>query len=152
MPVFEYEAEYPCSAEGLFDFLSRPANLMQITRPDIGLKFNTAPEVTSEGAQLDFQIMTMGQVIKASHKITAFERPRQVIEQQITGPMKAWVHHHTYEVTSAGTVKRDRIEFQLPGGLIGLLLSESKVKDHLEDGMFHNEQKLRELIQQGVIA
>ena len=44
------------------------------------------------------------------------------------------------------------VSLELPGGLIGLMLSEAKVKDHLENGLYYRDQKLSELIQQGRIA
>lgn len=152
MAILEYESRFPCSVEGLFDFLARPENIAGIANPDLGLTFTAAPDVVQEGSELDFQIVTFGQVVKARHKITKIDRPTLVIEQQLVGPMKSWTHRHEYEVTGGSTVKRDVVEFELPGGLIGLLLSESKVKDHLEDGFFHRERQLMQLIEQGKIT
>ncbi|WP_437203963.1 SRPBCC family protein [Planctomicrobium sp. SH664] len=152
MPLLEYEVEFPCSATALFDFLARPANIVRVTRPDLGIKFTSAPDVLAAGSQLDFQIVTMGQVVKSTHRIAQFEHAKLVVEQQVTGPMKAWMHSHIYEPTGTGVILRERVEYQLPGGLLGFLLTESKINDHLEDGFFYRDQKLNDLIKQGVIA
>jgi len=149
MPTAEYETRLNCSPEGIFDFLSHISNVPLVTDPKMGIKFTSAPEVVELGARLDFQIMTFGQVVKSTHQIMQFERPRILVEQQITGPMKSWVHTHEYLPIPDGVLMRDVVDFQLPGGLIGLLLSESKVRDHLEDGFFYREQKLKALIAQG---
>ncbi|HWL06885.1 MAG TPA: SRPBCC family protein [Planctomicrobium sp.] len=152
MPLCEYETQLDCSVENLFDFLSRPANVSRVTSPDLGITFTSAPDVLHTGARLDFQIITFGQLIKSSHEIVEFDRPHIVIEQQVTGPMKAWRHRHEYEANGNGTLMRDVVEFQLPGGILGLMLSESKVCDHLEDGFFYREQRLKELIASGELA
>jgi len=151
MPIAEYETHLNCSPAGLFDFLSQISNVPKVTDPKIGISFTSAPDIIEHGSRLDFQIITFGQVVKSTHQIMQFERPRLVEEQQIQGPMKAWVHRHEYTATPEGVLMQDRVDFELPGGLIGLLLSESKVRDHLEDGFFYREQKLNELITQGLI-
>ncbi|SFI86537.1 Ligand-binding SRPBCC domain-containing protein [Planctomicrobium piriforme] len=149
MATYEYETRLNCSVDGLFDFLSRPGNVSKVTSPNLGITFHSAPEVVHEGARLDFQVITFGQIIKSSHQILEFERPRLVVERQIAGPMKSWLHRHEYEAVPEGVLKRDIVEFQLPGGLIGLLLSESKICSHLEDGFYYREQRLQELIASG---
>jgi len=149
MSVCEYETRLSCSVEGLFDFLARPANVSQVTSPDLGISFLSAPEVLHQDAVLDFQIITFGQVIKSSHEIVEFAFPHHYVEQQVTGPMKAWRHTHSFEAIPEGVLMRDVVEFQLPGGILGLLLSESKVCDQLEDGFYYREKRLNELIAQG---
>lgn len=151
MPTADYETRLNCSPEGLFDFLTRISNVPKVTDPKIGITFTSAPEVIEQGSRLDFQIMTFGQVVKSTHQIMEFDRPRLVVEQQILGPMKSWIHRHEYTAIPEGVLMRDVVDFQLPGGLIGMLLSESKVRDHLEDGFYYREQRLKELIAQGII-
>ena len=151
MPTADYETRLNCSPESLFDFLSHIANIPKVTDPKIGITFTSAPDIIEQGARLDFQIITFGQVVKSTHQIMEFDRPNLVIEQQIIGPMKSWVHRHEYHSVPEGVLMRDQVDFELPGGLIGLLLSESKVRDHLEDGFFYREQKLKELISQGIL-
>ena len=152
MPTAEHEFHLKCSVEGLFDFLTRPANVSLVSHPDLGITFTSAPEVLYEGAQLDFQIITFGQVVKSTHLISTVDRPSVVIEKQVKGPMKAWTHRHEYVATDEGVLKRDFVEFELPGGLLGLMLSADKIRDHLEDGFYYRDEKLNELIDQGLLA
>jgi ligand-binding SRPBCC domain-containing protein len=151
MAVFEHETEFACSVEGLFDFLCRPANISRLSDPNVGIRFLSAPEVVYAGSSLEFEIVSFGQKIQATHQIVQFERPRLVIEQQVSGPMKAWKHVHEYVETENGSLKRDRVEFQLPGGLLGFLLNDQKIIDHLEDGFFYRQQQVNKLIEQGEI-
>jgi len=151
MAVFEHETEFACSAEGLFDFLSRPGNIARLGDPQVGIRFVSAPETISAGSKLEFEIVSFGQKIRATHEIIQFERPRLVVEKQLSGPMKSWRHEHEYVPTAAGSVKRDRVDFQLPGGLLGFLLSDEKIINHLEDGFYFRQQQINKLIEQGQI-
>ncbi len=151
MADFEHESVFPCSAEGLFQFLIQTKNIKEVSDPNLGLQFLSAPDVLSHGSVLDFKIVSFGQVIEITHKITEFSPASFVVETQTKGPMKSWIHSHTYETTSNGVVKRDRVEFQLPGGLLGFLLSEDKVIDQLEEGFFYRGQQLSQLIAAGKI-
>jgi len=152
MAVFEYETILECSPESLFAFLRRPQNVAQVSKPDLGITFTSAPELIEEGSRIDFQIVSFGQVIKASHLIKRLDEPRLVVEEQISGPMKAWTHRHEYVPVESGVAKRDIIDFQLPGGILGLLISEAKVIDHLDDGCYYREQRLKELVERGILS
>lgn len=152
MAIVTYETQLDCSVEGLFDFLSRPENVLKVSDPGLGITFTSAPEVVEEGSRLDFQVVTFGQIVKSTHQIMKLDRPRLIIEQQVAGPMKQWIHRHEYEPSAGGVLKRDTINFELPGGLLGLLLSEAKVRDHVEDGFYYREQRLKELIRQGQLT
>lgn len=152
MPTFEYETCLNCSVEGLFDFLARPENIIRVSSPDLGITFSSAPAVIERGSRLDFQIITFGQLVKSSHHIVEFSRPLLVVEEQLEGPMKSWIHRREYEATADGVVLRDVVDFEKPGGIVGLLLTESKISDHLEDGLFYREQRLKEFVSNGEIA
>jgi len=152
MPIAEYETRLSCSPQGLFDFLSRIANVPRVTDPKLGISFTSAPEVIETGSRLDFQIVTFGQIVKSTHQIIQFDSPRLVVEQQVTGPMKSWVHTREFSLINDGVLLRDTVDFQMPGGLLGMLISESKIRDHLEDGFYYREQKLKTLIEQGQLT
>lgn len=152
MAIFEHETILPCSPEGLFQFLIQPVNVMKVSHPDLGIKFLSPPDVLSHGVELEFQIVSFGQVHSLKHKIVEFESPRLVVEEQLEGPMKSWRHLHIYESHESGCLKIDKVEFDPPGGMIGFFLTEDKIVDQLEDGMFIREQRVKEFIEQGVIS
>lgn len=151
MAVFEDQVVLSCAPESLFDFLLRPANVQRISDPSMGLTIVEAPEIVEPGSELDFQFMTFGQVVKAKHKITDITRPHTIIEEQIQGPLQLWRHEHHFESHSNGVLMRDVIEFELPGGILGMLLKEETVIGQLEDGFLHRQTQLSQLISQGEI-
>ncbi len=152
MPVFENTSSLACSVEGLFDFMSRPKNVVKVSNPDLGIKFVSPPETLSQGVELEFQIASFGQIHTLKYQVVEFSSPSLIVEEQLEGPMKAWRHHHIYQAGPDGCSKIDRVEFEPPGGMIGFFLTEAKIIDQLEDGMFIRDQKLKEFIEQGVIS
>lgn len=152
MPIFEHQTQLDCSVENLFDFLIRPQNVAKVSDPSLGIKFVAPPEIITAGIELDFQIVTFGQIHTLKYRISELAAPSLVIEEQVVGPMKAWRHIHRYEAHENGCIKRDRVEFDPPGGMVGFFLTEAKIVDQLEEGMFVREQKLNDLIQQGILT
>lgn len=149
MAQYEDSIVLPVSRDVLFDFLSKPLNIAKISDPNLGLKFAEAPDIVSQGSRVVIHMMTMGQLQKATHEIATFDRPSLIVEVQVEGPMKAWRHEHIFEEADGQTRMIDRIEYTRPGGIIGLLLTDARVTDMLEENFFQREQNLRRLISQG---
>jgi ligand-binding SRPBCC domain-containing protein len=152
MAEFESELWLPCGLEALFEFLLRPLNVQRISDPRLGLAFEEAPDVVESGSRIAFKVQAYGVVQHIEHEITAVDRPRLIVEEQIKGPMKAWRHEHLLEAKDDGVLMIDRIEFQPPGGMLGFLVKESHILDGLEDGFLHREQELRRLVEKGEIV
>lgn len=148
MAIFEEELLLPVSRVVLFEFLSRPANIVKVSDPNLGLKFHGAPEIVAKGSRIVIEMMAMSQVQKAIHEITEYTPHELIVETQIEGPMRAWRHEHHFEEAGDQTRMIDRIEFEKPGGIVGLLLTEGRVTDMLEENFFQREQNLRRLIAQ----
>lgn len=148
MAEFKTSTTVACPVEQAFDFLIRPANAVRISPPALGLVFTQAPEVLEIGSRFEFKVQGWGQVQTLQHEVISLDRPRQFIEQQVKGPFKKWVHEHSVLVNSDGeVVVFDRIEFEPPGGLIGLLITSQKIIDHLEEGFYHRHQELRRCLE-----
>lgn len=148
MAVFETSLVLKAPVERVFDFSIRPANIVRISPPVLGLKFVDSPEAYSPGAKFEFKVQAWGTVQTSLFEIVEFERPNVFVEVQLKGPMKSWLHEHRFTVNADGqTVVSNRIEFTPPGGLVGLLVTESKILDNLEDGFFHRHQQLRKLLE-----
>jgi ligand-binding SRPBCC domain-containing protein len=152
MAIFEETILLPIPRAVLFDFLLRPANVAKISDGSLALKFTEAPEVVSVGSRILIEMVVMGQLQKATHEITVCTRPDLIVEVQIAGPMKSWQHEHKFEDAGDQTRMTDRIEYTKPGGIVGLLLSEAKINDMLEENFFQREQNIRRLIDQGKLT
>ena len=148
MAVFETSLVLNVTREQAFDFLIRPANHERISPPELGLRFVNPPDELALGTKFEFKLQAWGMVRSATHEIIRFERPLIYVERQIQGSLKSWQHEHRFEVNSAGQVViTDRIEFAPPGGLTGMLVTESKLRENLEDGFHYRHQQLKKLLE-----
>jgi ligand-binding SRPBCC domain-containing protein len=151
MPLFETSVTLECPPARAFDFLARPANLARISPPELGLSFTSAPEIVELGSRIEFQIQGFGQVQTMAHEITALVPDELITETQIRGLFAEWVHNHIFEARSPGQVHViDRIDFQPPKGILGLLITAGKILEQLEDGFAHRHEQLRKLLAEAV--
>jgi ligand-binding SRPBCC domain-containing protein len=52
-------------------------------------------------------------------RVTAFERPQHFQDIMVSGAFKRMVHDHEFAEHPAGTLMRDRFEFESPRGVLG---------------------------------
>lgn len=149
MARFEYETVLDCSRQGLFEFLLRPANVARIADPNTGLNILSAPEVVDVGSRIEFQLVGFGQVQQAVHEIVELIPPQRIVEVQVQGPLRSWHHQHLFESHGDGVRMIDIIDFQPPGGVLGLIVNEARLTATLEDGFFARQQQLEQLIARG---
>ena len=69
---------------------------------------------------------------------------RQITEVQIKGLFANWTHEHRFEPHGADqVVVLDRIEFDPPAGMLGLLVTAGKILDQLDEGYHHRNLQLQ---------
>jgi ligand-binding SRPBCC domain-containing protein len=145
MPVFERSTTIPRPPAEVFEFLSRPANLTQMTPPDLNLRLVEGPERLFLGAQMVLQTRRWGFAQRIVSKITAFEPNRLFTDEQIEGPFKKFAHSHVLDEVPGGTRMTDRIDFEAPGGVLGLVFTQDAIEGELEELFEYRTQKFEEL-------
>lgn len=152
MPLFTSSAELNCAAGVLRAFLGTPANLPKIANPDLELELISAPPVVSVGELIQFRITVMGFKQRSTHRYLE-ATPERIVEEQTDGPMKAWKHSQLIEPLSDTSCRlTDVVEFERPGGMLGFVLTEDRVRESLEEGMTCRYDALRDLIASGQLA
>jgi len=147
MPVYESRIALPGSAQRVFDFLIRPANLQLISPPDVQMAFIEAPEVISLGSKLVFKIQVYGQVQQFEHKIVEFDTPHKFREEAIVTPMKSWIQDYILETGDGSeVVLLNRITFEPPGGLLGFILTSDRIMENLKDGHDYRRDALQKAL------
>lgn len=142
MAVFEASVDLACTPDEAFEFLAQPENIRLITPSSMMLVFDAAPQKLSLGSRMEFRVQAYGVVRSAVHDVVAWNAPRSFVERQIEGPMGAWEHEHLFEPIANGTRVTDRITFKTPGGVLGLLINERKIREALDDGFGHRHAEL----------
>jgi ligand-binding SRPBCC domain-containing protein len=147
MPVFETETLLACPPAAVFDFLARPANLVLVSPPELHLKLVDAPERLALGARITVQGSKFGIPQKITNEITAFEEGVSFTDTQVQGPFARFVHTHRVEAVPGGTRMLDRIEYEAPGGLVGLLLTNDGIRKDLEALAAYRTRRFKELLE-----
>jgi ligand-binding SRPBCC domain-containing protein len=141
-----------CGPSALRAFLGRPANLPQISNPELELEIVKAPPEVMVGERIEFRITAYGFKQRATHEYLTTS-DILILESQIDGPLRAWQHAQKIEIVTSDSCRLiDDIEFQCPGGMLGYLLTESRIKESLEEGMDFRYSTLQDLINSGAIA
>lgn len=141
-----------CVPSALRAFLGRPFNLPQISNPDLELEIVKAPAEVAVGERIEFRITAYGFKQRATHEYLTTS-DLVIFESQIDGPLRAWKHAQKIEIVTPNSCRLiDEIEFESPGGMLGYLLTEAKVKESIEEGMDFRYSALQELIESGTIA
>ena len=77
------------------------------------------------GDEVTFTARHLGLRWRLVSAVTAYERPRRFVDEQVRGPFRVMRHEHLFEDCSApgvaGTRMVDRMSLELPGGALGRL-------------------------------
>ena len=151
MAEFISSATFQCSLDGLRRFLGNPQNLPMVSNPDLELEIIAAPQVITAGEKIEFRITAFGFKQRATNQYTEISE-LLIAESQVDGPMRAWSHVQKFESLPDGSTRLiDEVTFEPPGGMLGYLLTEAKVREQLEEGMAFRYETLQELIDSGDI-
>ncbi|MBQ18148.1 MAG: hypothetical protein CMJ65_13605 [Planctomycetaceae bacterium] len=147
MADFQAEVALCCTAEELFDFLVHPANLPKIMPTETPLEVIEAPERLEAGSLLTVDLDGFGPTQRLTYEVTSFDPPHSFSETMVKGPLGAWQHHRT--ITDGGGMVElvEKITFEPPTGLAGLLLTESRIEASLKSSFGHRHRRLRELLE-----
>jgi len=134
----------PLTPEEVFPFFSDPLNLAEITPPWMRFRVVSAPEgPLREGAEIRYRLRLRGLPLRWTSRISAWDPPRRFVDEQVRGPYSAWIHEHTFEPTSSGTLCRDHVRYAVLGGR---LVERLLVRPDLERIFAHRNARLRELL------
>ena len=133
MAAFEIQVIVDCDPKTAIEFLKRPKNHLKISPDEMNLTFLSAPDVLELGSQFEFQVTGFGQTQKATHQIVAMDE-FSFTETQTSGAMRKLVTQHVCEATCDGkTLIIERVEFEGPGGLLGLIATEERIKSKMQE-------------------
>jgi ligand-binding SRPBCC domain-containing protein len=147
MPVFEASTPLRCTADVLFDFLIRPANLVRVSPPELKVKLSDPPELLELGTVLTVVARRWGFPQRMITQVVQFEAGKMFVEEQRHGPFKKLVHHHLVETDGVVVRMTDRIEFEPPGGPLGLMLSASRIEKEMAELYAYRIQKFKEILE-----
>ena len=146
MPHFESTTTLLRPIAEVFDFLTLPANLLEVTPPEFNARLVEAPERLHLGAHVVVQARRWGFAQRMVSEVTVFEPNRLLVDEQREGPFPKWKHTHLLEAVPDGTRMTDHIEFEAPGGMLGFLLTPQTILSELQEMFAYREYRFKELL------
>lgn len=147
MPEAVCSTSLKCPASTLRDYLGQTSNLKHITDPDMHLRIVQADEIIKEGSEIEFQVSTYGIKQSMKHRYTSVTESL-IQSEQIEGPTRNWIHQVIIEETGDSTCKlTDRIEFEPPGGMMGFVMTEAKIRESILEGMEFRYEALADILE-----
>lgn len=136
METYERAVRVAAPLETVWDFHSRVEGLEALTPGWMGLRVDAVtgpdgdpdPAVLAAGSEITLStaILDLGPRQRWASRILARERGDGAAyfrDEMLEGPFPTWVHTHLFYRDGDGTIVRDRVRYELPGGRLGRRLT-----------------------------
>ena len=136
----------PARSEEVWDFISSPANLREITPAYMGFEITSRdlPEKMYPGMIITYRVKpVLGIPLTWVTEITHVKPGVYFVDEQRVGPYVMWHHEHFIEPLETGVRMRDRVTYRLPLGILGRLAHRIFIRKQLE-GIFNHRRKALE--------
>ena len=127
----------------VFAFFADAGNLDVLTPGWLRFEILTPRPIEMKvGALIDYRLRLRGLPVRWQSEITEWNPPYRFVDEQRRGPYRLWHHTHTFAERDGGTVVRDVVRYDVPGGA---LMNSLFVKRDLQQIFAYRQQKLAEL-------
>ena len=140
------EIELAATMDDVWNFISSPANLKEITPVYMDFEINTPglPEKIYPGLMISYKLrLVPGIKMTWLTEITQVEEPTYFVDEQRVGPYALWHHEHRLATTDKGVLITDLVTYRLPLGPLGTMAHWLFVKKQLE-GIFRYRERALE--------
>ena len=147
MAIYHIHAklEVAASLEEVWDFISSPSNLKEITPEYMGFEITSPvlPHKIYPGLMISYRVRpVLGIKMNWLTEITQVREPYYFVDEQRAGPYALWHHEHSLESTEKGVLMTDLVTYRLPGGPLGTLAHHLFIKNQLKNIFQYRELAL----------
>jgi ligand-binding SRPBCC domain-containing protein len=121
--------------EEIWDFISAPINLKEITPADMGfiVTSNNGSEKMYPGMIITYKVSPLpGLKINWMTEITHVKTYEYFVDEQRIGPYSMWHHQHKIVPIEGGVLMTDIVTYQPPFGFIGAIANSLIIKKRLQ--------------------
>ncbi len=125
----------PASKEAIWDFISSPKNLKEITPEYMGFEIKgDLPEKMYPGMMIQYKLSPLlGIKMTWVTEITHVQMGEYFVDEQRVGPYKMWHHQHHIKEIPGGVLMEDIIDYQAPLGFLGDIANILIIKKQLAE-------------------
>ncbi len=135
----------PVTQTELWDFISSPDNLKEITPHHFGFVVtrNSGIGKMYPGMIITYKVRPLlGIPLNWMTEITHVKDLEYFVDEQRLGPFSIWHHQHKLETIEGGVLMTDIVSYRPPLGIIGALANRLLIKRQLEQVFPYRNQVL----------
>lgn len=148
MAVFQlkFTQDLKADHEELWQFISAPANLKEITPDYMGFDIRTdVPERMYPGLIIAYTVRPLlGIPTSWVTEITHVDEGNYFVDEQRHGPYAIWHHEHHLEVIDGGVRMHDIITYRPPFGILGRWTNTWLIAPKLKEIFSYRKQVLKD--------
>ncbi len=132
----------------LWDFVSSPINLNEITPKDMQFQFisNNKDQKMYPGMIILYKVSPLLKIpLSWATEITHVKEKKFFVDEQRLGPYKIWHHEHHFEEIEDGVLMKDIVTYVPPFGIIGSLANSLFIRRKVNH-IFDYREKVLERI------
>jgi len=136
----------PTSIDEVWDFISSPGNLKEITPDHMGFDItsDSLPEKIYAGMIISYKVRpSLGIPMTWVTEITHVVDKKYFIDEQRIGPYALWHHQHIIEPSGQGVLMTDIISYKPPLGFLGSIANALFIRRQLEGIFAYRKEALR---------
>ena len=133
---FRQEQLIPASIDEVWDFISSPANLKEITPDYMGFDITSGdlPEKMYEGMIISYKVApVLGIKTTWVTEITHIRDKEYFVDEQRVGPYALWHHQHFIEPQNEGVLMKDIVSYAPPFGILGAIANTLMIRKKLKE-------------------
>ena len=133
---FNKQQKIKCSIDEIWDFISSPGNLKEITPDYMGFDIMTKnlPEKMYPGMIISYKVSPLlGIKTTWVTEITQVVEKKYFVDEQRVGPYSIWHHQHIIEPIENGILMTDIVSYAPPLGFLGAIANSLFIKNKLNE-------------------
>ncbi len=137
----------PIDIKEAWTFFSSPKNLVKITPNKLNFKILSGAETEIyQGQIIQYKVNPLPFLSSTwVTEITHMKEGEYFVDEQRYGPYEFWHHKHFLKSIDGGVEMIDIVDFKVPFGWIGRVLTQSFIKKELQQIFTYRNNKLTEL-------
>lgn len=142
---FRESQQLNASVDEVWDFISSPKNLKEITPDYMGFDITTPnlPEKMHPGMIISYEVKPLlGISTQWVTEITQVVDKKFFVDEQRIGPYSIWHHQHHIEEKDGGVLMHDIVSYQPPLGILGSIANSVIIKSKLREIFDYRTQVL----------
>ena len=138
MPFYQFEQtqKIPASIDAVWNFISSPNNLKEITPNYLGFQVTskTDDSIMYPGMIITYKVSPLlGIKLNWMTEITQVKSKEYFVDEQRVGPYKLWHHQHKIVAIEGGVLMTDIVTYQPPFGFLGAIANSLIIKNKLKE-------------------